>query len=175
MLDSILKPLLLVQPLSFFQGLNVAGVGSRLSGLGVALLLTACVSSDLTPADSDLGTAALELYPMSSSQNSTRCLITHVDGIDMRDRQSPRLTVSYIVPEGEHLYQLNCEDSVGSIPVRAYSFLMPISLVAGANYVLLKEYSARNACIVVRESGAAKNVQEPIAEYCSLPTAQGLE
>jgi hypothetical protein len=174
-LDSILKPLLLVQQLSFFQGSNVASAGSRLSGLGVALLLTACVSSDLTPADSDLGTAVLELYPMSSSQNSTRCLITHIDGKDMRDRQSPRLTVSYIVPAGEHLYQLNCEDSVGSIPVRAYSFLMPISLVGGGNYVLLKEYSARNACIVVRESGAGKNVQEPIAEYCSLPTAQGPE
>ena len=167
--------MLLVQQLSGFESSGAVSAGFRLSGLGVALLLTACVSSDLVPADSDLGTAVLELYPMSSSQNSTRCLITHVDGEDMRDRQSPRLAASYIVPEGEHLYQLNCEDSVGSIPVRAYSFLMPIFFVAGKDYVLLKEYSARNDCIVVRESGEGKNAQEPIAQYCSLAAAQGLE
>ena len=168
--------MLRVPQLSVCQILDVAGASFRLTGWGVALLLlTACVTSDLSPADSDLGTAVLELYPMSSSQNSTRCLITHVDGKDMQDRQSPRLTASYIVPAGEHLYQLNCEDSVGSIPVRAYSFLMPISLVAGENYVLLQEYSERNTCIVVRESGEVKNVQEPIADYCFPVAAQGLE
>ena len=154
---------------------RVTSAAFRLCGFAAVLLLTACVSSDLTSVDSAAGTAVLELYPMSSSQNSTRCLVTHIDGEDMRDRQSPRLTVSYIVPEGENLYQLNCENSVGSIPVRAYSFVMPVTFVAGKTYMLLQDLSAENNCIVIREKAKSKIKLAPVAEFCSPVVGQGFE
>ena len=154
---------------------RIISTAFRLSSFAAVLLLTACVSSDLSNIDSAAGTAVLELYPMSSSQNSTRCLVTHIDGEDMRDRQSPRLTVNYIVPEGEHLYQLNCENSVGSIPIRAYSFVMPVTFVAGKTYMLLQDSSAENNCIVIREKAKSKVQLAPIAEFCSPTIGRGFE
>ena len=154
---------------------RIISAAFRLCSFATVFLLTACVSSDLTNIDRASGTAVLELYPMSSSQNSTRCVITHIDGEDMRDRQSPRLTVSYIVPEGENLYQLNCANSVGSIPVRAYSFTLPVTFVAGKTYMLLQEFSAENNCIVILEKARPDIKQAPVAEFCSPAVGQGFE
>jgi hypothetical protein len=165
-MSSMLRP-------NALQELRIIKAASWLCGFAAAALLTACVSSDLTDVDSNAGTAVLELYSMSSSQNSTRCVITHIGDEDMRGRQSPRLTVSYIVPEGENLYQLNCENSVGSIPVHAYSFILTVNFVAGQTYMLLQEFSAGIGCIVIREKVKSKVRQAPVAEFCSPVIGQG--
>jgi hypothetical protein len=74
--------------------------------LGIIILLAGCATSDLTEPDYSKGKATLELYPMATSDASTRCMVAVIDGQDVSGRQSWRLTTEYLIPTGKHIYKI---------------------------------------------------------------------
>lgn len=123
------------------------------------------MTSDLAGPDYEDGKALLVLYPMSSSDMSTQCMIALIDGRNVREMQSPRLTTEYLIPSGSHTYGFACEESVGSIPIRDYSFYLTFDTVAGGRYGLLRQPQRKGAaCILVQNLG--KDTESPVGEYC---------
>ncbi len=139
------------------------GLGSI---LGVIVLLTGCATSDLTEPDYSEGKVTLELYPMATSDASTRCMVTMIDSQDVSGRQSWRLTTKYLIPTGRHIYEIVCEDSVGSIAIRDYSFSVEFSTVAGGRYGLLRQQRRDEICIVVQDLVSDPKAESLLARYC---------
>jgi hypothetical protein len=134
--------------------------------LGVIALVTGCATSDLTEPNYSEGKATLELYPMATSDASTRCMVTSIDGQDVSERQSWRLTTKYLIPTGRHIYEIVCEDSVGSIAIRGYSFSVEFGAVAGGHYGLLRQQSRDEVCIVVQDLVSDPQAVSLLAEHC---------
>jgi hypothetical protein len=134
--------------------------------LGIIILLTGCATSDLTEPDYSQGKATLELYPMATSDASTRCMVTMIDGQDVSGRQSWRLTTKYLIPAGRHIYEIVCEDSVGSIAIRGYSFSIEFSTVAGGRYGLLRQQRRDGVCIVVQDLVSDPKAVSLLATHC---------
>jgi hypothetical protein len=132
----------------------------------VLMVLAGCATSDLNSPDYSGKKAVLVLYLMASSEASTRCMIAAIDGIDVRDRQSWRLTVKYLIPAGRHSYKVECEDSVGSIAVRDYSFNLELLVSADGEYGLMQQYREQMNCILVQDLASKGKPAAVIAEHC---------
>jgi hypothetical protein len=149
---------------------TVGKIGSKLQfvlGALLALSISACVTADLTGPDPDAAPATLQLLPMDSSQNSTICVISALDGNDVTQDYSRRLTTEFLLPAGQHTYTFSCEDSVGSIATRDYSFDLTFSLEADAVYGLMQgEWRTAYPCIVVAALDDAAKNDPPLAGYC---------
>lgn len=129
-------------------------------------LLSGCATADLTLDYVDSGAASLELNLMASSQNSTQCMVVAIDGNDVSDQQSFRLTEKYLLPSGQHKLALLCEDYVGSIPLSAYRFAINVYLEDGGSYLLVKRMRrSASPCIAIEEAGGADKSLS-VAEYC---------
>jgi hypothetical protein len=134
--------------------------------LGVSILIAGCATSDLTEPDYSKGKATLELYPMATSDASTRCMVTMIDGQDVSARQSWRLTTEYLLPTGKHIYKIVCEDSLGSIAIRDYSFSIELSTVAAGRYALLRQQRRDEVCIVVQDLLNDAKAVSLLAAHC---------
>ena len=139
----------------------------RLAGLCSALfVLLGCATSDLSGPDYSGSKAALELFPMATSEASTRCMIAAIDGQDVRDRQSWRLTTEYLIPSGQHTYKFTCEDSLGSVAVRGYSFDLEFSVSAEGRYGLTQQRRTESVCFLVQDLAGANDHMSVLAEHC---------
>ena len=129
----------------------------------VGLPLSGCATADLTGGFPESGVAELDLNLMASSQNSTTCVISAIDGQDVSDKQSFRLTTQYAIPSGEHRFTLLCEDAIGSIPVQAYRVTIDASIENNGEYVLVQRMR-RSAppCISIEDIKS----KLAVAEYC---------
>ncbi len=103
---------------------------------------------------------------MATSEASTRCMVTVIDGQDVSERQSWRLTTEYLLPTGRHIYEIVCEDSIGSIAIRSYSFSVEFGTVAGGRYGLLRQQSRDEVCIVVQDLLSDPKAVSLLAEHC---------
>ena len=130
------------------------------------LALLGCATSDLSNPDYSGAKARLVLYPMASSDTSTRCVIAAIDGQDVRDRQSWRLTTEYLIPAGQRTYGFVCEESSGSIAARGYSFDLVLPVSADGNYGLLQQRGAKAICILVQEMDNDPDQASVLAKYC---------
>lgn len=140
---------------------------AQLAGLCSALfVLLGCATSDLSGPDYSGSKAVLELFPMATSEASTRCMIAAIDGRDVRDRQSWRLTSEYLIPSGQHTYKFTCEDSLGSVAVRGYSFDLEFSVSAEGKYGLTQQRGAKSICFLIQDLAANNEQIAVLAEHC---------
>jgi hypothetical protein len=130
------------------------------------IMLAGCATSDLNSPDYSGDKAVLVLYPMATSGASTRCMIAAIDGIDVRDRQSWRLTAEYLIPAGQHSYKVVCEDSIGSIAVRDYSFKLELLVSADGEYGLMQQQREKMICILVQDLASNGKPAAVLVEHC---------
>jgi len=143
--------------------------GPAVISLLIHAVLAGCVTTDLTDAAAGAGAASLDLYPMSNSQNSTRCVIRAIDGIDVSGEQSERLTSKYLLPSGLHRFTFLCEESIGSIAMRNFRFELDVAVKAGASYGLMQRVRAgAPACIVFSPVNPPALASDAAVEYCPL-------
>ena len=139
----------------------------QLAGLCSALfVLVGCATSDLSSADYSGSKAVLELFPMATSEASTRCMIAAIDGQDVRDRQSWRLTTEYLIPSGRQTYKFTCEDSLGSVALRGYSFDLEFSVSAEGKYGLTQQRRTKSVCFLIQDLAGDNDHLSVLAEYC---------
>jgi len=139
----------------------------QLAGLCSALfVLLGCATSDLSNPDYSGSKAAFVLYPMATSEASTHCMIAAIDGEDVRDRQSWRLTTEYLIPSGQHTYKFTCEDSLGSVAVRGYSFDLEFSVSADGKYGLTQQRRTNSVCFVIQDWAGENDPASVLAEHC---------
>jgi len=139
----------------------------QLAGLCSALfVLPGCATSDLSSADYSGSKAVFVLYPMATSEASTQCMIAAIDGEDVRDRQSWRLTTEYLIPSGQHAYKFTCEDSLGSVAVRGYSFDLEFSVSADGKYGLTQQRRTKSVCFLIQDLAGENDQPSVLAEHC---------
>lgn len=139
----------------------------QLAGLcSVLFVLLGCATSDLSSPDYSGSKAVLELFPMATSEASTRCMIAAIDGQDVRDRQSWRLTTEYLIPSGRHTYKFTCEDSLGSVALRGYSFDLEFSVSAEGKYGLTQQRRTKSVCFLIQDLAGDNDHLSVLAEYC---------